>query len=657
MAMKLPKNVQFYGKDEPLPEQMELRAGPLSLIYEGGDLRYIRLGQHEILRRVYVAIRDHNWGTITPLLSNAHMEIGADSFRISYDAQNRQGNIDFFWRGVITGEADGTIKFIMDGQARSTFRRNRIGFCILHPMECAGVACQIEHVDGTVEQTAFPQYIGPQLVVDGIIKPVHPFAEMRAMTYQVSSGLQAEIRFEGETFEMEDQRNWTDASFKTYGTPLRLPFPVEVKTGTKISQSVILTLKGKIAGASLAGVDDEPLTFAVADSPVRPLPKIGLGVASHDQPLTQKEMARLAALNLSHLRLDLSLLEPGYGAKLRQAAAEARELGVKLEIALFLSDAAEDELKALVGLLRQVDPPVWAWLIFHHAETSTPARWVELARTHLQKYDSAAVIGSGTNVFFTELNRTRPPIQAMDLVCYSLNPQVHAFDNLSLVETLAAQAVTVDSARQFCGNLPIAVTPITLKMRFNPNATGPEPQPEPGQLPPQVDERQMSLFGAGWTAGSLKYLAESDTHSLTYYETTGWRGVMETEAGSPLPDRFRSFPGGVYPLYHVLADVGEFAGGQVVATASSQPLQVNGLAIRKNGQTRVILVNLSAEPQRVPVAGLAKRVMVRVMDETNVEAAMQSPEEFRNQPGVAQHPVDGVLELNLLPYAVARIDG
>ena len=43
---------------------------------------------------------------------------------------------------------------------------------------------------------------------------------------------------------MEDQRNWTDASFKTYGTPLELPFPVEVVSGTKIVQTVTLTLDG-----------------------------------------------------------------------------------------------------------------------------------------------------------------------------------------------------------------------------------------------------------------------------------------------------------------------------------------------------------------------------------------------------------------------------
>ena len=48
--MKLPKKVQYYGKDEPLPEQIDLQAGPLNLFYEAGDLRYIKFREKEIIR-------------------------------------------------------------------------------------------------------------------------------------------------------------------------------------------------------------------------------------------------------------------------------------------------------------------------------------------------------------------------------------------------------------------------------------------------------------------------------------------------------------------------------------------------------------------------------------------------------------------------------
>ena len=48
----------------------------------------------------------------------------------------------------------------------------------------------------------------------------------------------SEVGTEVHLFEMEDQRNWTDASYKTYGTPLALPFPAEINVGHKINKAV-----------------------------------------------------------------------------------------------------------------------------------------------------------------------------------------------------------------------------------------------------------------------------------------------------------------------------------------------------------------------------------------------------------------------------------
>jgi hypothetical protein len=251
------------------------------------------------------------------------------------------------------------------------------------------------------------------------------------------------------------------------------------------------------------------------------------------------------------------------------------------------------------------------------------------------------------------LNRGWPPTQALDLVCYSLNPQVHAFDNASLVETLKMQACTVESARQFTGGLPLAVTPVSLKPRFNPNATGPEPEQAPDELPPEIDVRQASLFGAGWTLGSLKYLSESGVECVTYYETTGWRGVMEVEGGCPIPEKFCSIPGGVFPLYHVLADVGAFADGRVIPSVSSDPPSVEGMALEKAGQIRILLANLGPDFQP---DGLGAYVRVKRLDRTNAERAMRAPEAFRDEKGLLQETSGDKLELSLSPYAVVRID-
>lgn len=103
-----------YGRDEALPERRPLRTGPLTLVYEEADLRYIRLGDREVLRRVYVAVRDQAWGTVLPVVSNTQIEVREDSFRVSFDAEHKQGEVHFAWRGAITGSADGTIEFSKD---------------------------------------------------------------------------------------------------------------------------------------------------------------------------------------------------------------------------------------------------------------------------------------------------------------------------------------------------------------------------------------------------------------------------------------------------------------------------------------------------------------------------------------------------------------
>ena len=284
---------------------------------------------------------------------------------------------------------------------------------------------------------------------------------------------------------------------------------------------------------------------------------------------------------------------------------------------------------------------------------STPIESIRLAREILSGYGDAPV-GAGTNGYFTELNRYRIPAGAADLVCYSMNPQVHAFDDLSLMETLPMQAETVRNARDF-SSAPVAASPITLRPRFNPSGAAGE-QRAADQLPFAVDPRQATLFGAGWTLGSVRYLAEGGAASATYYETTGWRGVMEREAGPHHP-AFPSVPGGVFPLYHVLADIGEHASGEVLEAISSDPLRVVGLALRGVERTRVMVANLTDEPQAVRIALPAHRARSLVrLNAVGVDIAARDPERFRASAGAPVETTDGAVRLDMGPYEYARLD-
>jgi hypothetical protein len=202
----------------------------------------------------------------------------------------------------------------------------------------------------------------------------------------------------------------------------------------------------------------------------------------------------------------------------------------------------------------------------------------------------------------------------------------------------------------------VVVSPVTLRPRFNPNATLPGAAVCAERLPPEVDVRQMSLAGAAWTLGSLAQLSCcSAVHSLTLYETLGWRGVMETEGGSPLPDLFPSIPGAVFPLFHVLADVADYH--RVRELVFSDPLAVAGFGlINDQHRLRILIANLRANSTVMTIEFPRSRARLRLLDANNAERAMRDPESFFVEAGEAVQCRSGALEIELPPFAIARLD-
>ncbi len=647
--MSSSRNLVLLGTDSPPPEPTLLRAGPLSLFFEQGELRHINLGDNEVLRRIYVAVRDRHWRSIPPIITQISHEVDSSSFKILLTVQHKEEDIDFSWDGLILGSSDGDITFAMQGVAHSTFLRNRIGFCVLHStLEFAGRACTLEKIDGSLDQAVFPRSISPY----------QPFLDLRALTCPLSSGISATICFTGDTFETEDQRNWGDASYKTYSTPLSLPYPVEIAAGTSISQQVSLSIRANHRSFPKPA-PPQAISFALLKEEGEvPLPRIGLGVSSLVVSLDLVSADRLRALNLTHLRVDLDLSLPNYVDSLKRATLQASQIGVALEIALYLPDNPESQLRSLRAAVDDLLPSVCTWLVFSASHPSTNGEFALLARKFLADFRPAAKFAGGSNEYFAGLNRFPPPLDGLDLICYPLSPQVHASDETTLRENLPALGETARCAREIAQGLRVVVSPVSLKPRSHPDVAEPFSSRQPGQLPPQVDQRQTSLFGAGWTLGSLKYISDAGVYSSTHYETLGWCGVMETPDGSPLPELFRSTPGAVFPLYHVFADFCAFAGGVVLSTSSSAPAEVTGLALNKGGCTRILLANLTSSQKLVQLHGLdfASEFRIRSLDEESSAFAVLSPEQFRSAPGQLLKGKGSGLELELLPFAVVTLD-
>jgi len=394
---------------------------------------------------------------------------------------------------------------------------------------------------------------------------------------------------------------------------------------------VLQQISLEITGSAIVRAAEEKKTIEiqVATASAR-LPKLGLAVSSLGQPLSGTARERLSRLNLMHLRADLHLASPEWKQEFARAIGEANALNLPMELALFLPNDLSVLWPELRSYLRQARYGVARFLVFAEGEKSTSSRALGLARQHLA--DFRAAMGAGTNADFYQLNQFRPPHTAADFITWSMNPQVHAFDLASLSETPEAIRAQLDSAREYFSGKPLVISPITLQPRFNPVATGPELPVPAGELPPQVDPRQMSLFGAAWTLAVYKYLAEGRVQSVTFCETAGWRGVLETDQGAPVPQKFPSVPRGVFPIYHFFADVAEFSGGESLASVSTRPLAVNALLLRNEHRIGVLIANFTDTKQTVKLAGMpAEPNRMRLLDASSADLAVRDPDAFRER--------------------------
>ncbi|MES2731765.1 MAG: hypothetical protein V4714_08455 [Bacteroidota bacterium] len=629
---RMTKEVYYYGKEGKQHPQIPLVAGPLHMIYEDGNLRYIRLGQQEVIRMIYPAVRDRDWATILPRLTHEKIDKKANSFHISYENHYSQGDIQYVFRCTLEGKSDGTIRYEVEGEALSTFQKNRIGICVLHPIkEIAGKSCEIIQPNGEKYTSNFPLYI----------HPITPFKNIQAMRWEAAAQCTATLTFAGEIFETEDQRNYADASYKTYSTPSGLPRPVEVKKGDRIQQSVELKLSGTIPKT----FQDWPLQFNITTQETFALPAIGVSQSSEASGLSTQEIQRIKDLKLAHYRINVVPAQPGWEAKLHTAILEAKQLGLPMEVMLYAGNNPEADAAAFLRECPSERTTVKSVTVFH------PGKLEAVSRILKEGYPNTP-IGTGVNSNFVEMNEHRPSLAGAEFLSYAVNPQIHLFENATIVENLAGQAYTVESAKKIANGLPVYISAVTLR---------PHPYPVDklftgDQLPSSSDVRQMSLFGAAYTVGSVKALAESGAGSTTYYETVGTQGLMQAEKALIAPAVFKAPEGALYPLYYVLQSIGAFGATQVVKSTSTQPLVVDGLVLSKGKAKRLLLVNYTGQPQSIRVGSLVGTATLRILDETNVAQAMQQPEAFAKRAATPLSLADGYTTVALKPYATIIID-
>ncbi len=620
--------------------QIALKAGNLTMIYEKGKLRYISSGNSELIRMIYSAVRIEGWITVTPEVSEEKIEKKSDSFIITYKCHYKSGDVDFNAGFRIEGKKDSTLIFSFEGEAFSIFNKNRIGLCLLHPLEeCCGKNCIITHSDNSTETLQFPVYITAH----------QPFVDIKGMKWKVSS-TDCSVSFSGDIFETEDQRNWTDASFKTYSTPLNIPYPVTIKKGDKISQCIEFIITSEQRNEHLVA---EIINLKLFPDQKYDMPHIGIGRSTRPEPITDNEAGILKNIPFDHYRADLYLFDPGWRTTAQLSVIEAVKLDYALEFALFFDENAIMQVNDFIDFLNEYHTRIALFTIYHKTVQATPENLTDTISSLLKSAFPGVKICCGTNANFAQLNRNRPESIHNNYICFSIHPQEHASDNLTLVENIQAQAYSVESAKAFSSGKELWVSPVNIQRRFNANSENFEKSHLTDKFPPQADSRMMSLFGACWTAGSLKYLLESGIKGVTYYETVGERGIIHGDYDSRWPHEFPSVKGMLFPMYHVFRYLLMNKDFKAIKSKSSNPLMVDILSISDGQNLKYIVINFTEETKKVkPEWNYENKLMIQLNSDTYFDA-------LRNKNWIEQatrQKLKPEENISLAPFSVSFIE-
>ncbi|WP_343517600.1 hypothetical protein [Sphingomonas sp.] len=576
----MPTRLELYGTEEAETATRTFAIGALSFEFADGEVRALRFGGVEVLRSIAYRVRDRDWGTPAPQIAELTVLDEPDMLHIRWRAtcRNPDGRrIDY--NAVIDATA-ATLDFIVEAEACDDFTTNRVGFCILHPADLAGAPLTVTHGDGRTEESHFPV----------LIDPWQPFTDIAALTH-IQGANTIDCRLAGETFEMEDQRNWSDASYKTYSRPLNQPWPYVMRAGERSRQAVSV----RISGAPPAAVRTSgPVRVEIGEA-IGTMPRIGIAITPDEAGNRAACSESIAGIGVQDLLLSFDASGQGAAAMASLARIAGRSSARRTLECLIAADGDLDaELRRIASQVRAAGLALDAITVFPKPDLqSTPPGSVWPACPPLERVYAAArrafpdlPLGGGMFSYFTELNRKRVPAESLDFITHATCPIVHAADDRSVMESLGAIPHILRSARAIYPDIPYRLGPITIGMRQNPYGSRTMPNPDRVRMPmATADPRQDGRFAAAWTIGYAAATGEADLDTLTLGTLTGPLGAIGDA--------------GPRPVFEAIRQLAALAGRPRHACTVSRPDEVAALG----AEDCLLLANLTDRPCPIEVAG------------------------------------------------------
>ncbi|CAH0212072.1 hypothetical protein SRABI76_02290 [Microbacterium oxydans] len=573
-------------------ERDQRMLGTWSFERRDDEIADLRFGGRRVLRSIRPVVRDGDWNTV-PLVVDS---VAADGTATELAVRSE------VFAGTLRIELDDAALLVtLDLVAARDVDTNRTGLIVLHPPQLAGHDLAVGHPDGTTETTRLTAEISAH-------QPVFDIASLG----WTDDGVQVHVEFTGDVFEMEDQRNWTDASFKTYSRPLSLPFPYRVAAGEHVVQS--LRISAVPVEADVAA--DAPAETAITLHPAGRFPSIGVAASSAPDPAPVVESLGSSLL----VEADLA------GVDWRAALERAVSSGLPLDVRFVLDPAAPEKVAEAVAALDGVE--VVRASAFHQvggARHVSDVEAIDLLRRALADHGRSLPVIGGSRSHFTELNRELHRLPAdLDGLAVTVTPLFHSADTEQLVESVAMQRLVAQETVARAAGRPVHIGPIALRPRFNDVAAAPQPlSPHPDlrdgygpEFTGMDDGRQSAPELAAWTVASAAALAVPGVDSIAWFEEWGPRGIRDAD-GTPLPvaDALRQLA--------ALADIDD----AVLLTGPSPDGLVWAIGARSDSHDDVLLANIDEAPRSVTLVTPAGRATVSLAADSVTRIRLTTPPE------------------------------
>lgn len=519
----------LYGTDEPAAATRELRAGRLTARLRGTRLGAIEFDGHEVWHGVDFLYRDPDWGTPAVVVDRVEQSAEAGGLRLSLHAHIAAG-----MALEIAISADETsLSYEVTATVLEDLETNRTGLVVMHPLSACARRVEVEHTDGRSSASTFPV----------LVAPWPPFTLVRAIRHEYADGAWAACRFTGDDFELEDQRNNADASFKTYSRSNLMARPYRLRAGTLLRQSAQLRLESA-PSSPLVRVPG-PVRVVLGDV-AGPLPAIGTALAAAQ--VGSASAGALAALSPAHLHLMLDRPDEPL-----DVAALARLLdGLPLRLDIAGITAAQAELDRIAAQLRSAGIAPAAVAVF----PSTPPVLAAARRAFPH-----ARVGGGTPHFFTQLNRIED-LGPVDFLAFGTASVVHGADDEDIMAGLPSLPSMVATLRLRHGEVPVHVGPSSIGARRSPIGGQPASDGSRRMALARRDPRTRGLYGAAWAVGYIAQFAAAGARAVTLFELAGDAALVD-ETGVPTP------------AFHVLRRFGApRARETILANPGPEPLSV-----------------------------------------------------------------------------------